>query len=323
MKSEEKNISIIIPHYNSVQLLIKLLKTIPEQPDIQVLIVDDNSTDSLDEAKQYIENRAIKNIDILFNDTGKKGAGVSRNIGLNKANGKWLLFADADDYFLQGWYDIVLPYLNSDYDMVYFSPTSIDIRTNKISSRHIMYSELVEKYYKKRSQRSLLELKYCFCTPWSKLIRRKIVEDNCIFFDEVPASNDIMFITKTAFNSQTVECVMNEIYCVTRGGSSLTSKRDKSKFMSRIEVLVNRYTYLRNNLSKREFKMVHMDRYALGKLVDIVLEKWGIKTFLEVVSIYRRNRIAIWDWGLFNPYTLFHKAKIELSWWWDIKKNRK
>lgn len=316
------DISLIIPHYNSVEMLIKLIHTIPEKKEIQILVVDDNSSDSLDELKEFIKSQEQRSITLLTNDTGVKGAGSSRNVGLKHATGKWLLFADSDDYFMDGWYSNLEKYLDSDWDMVYFEPTSIDLSTNKVSSRHVMYAELVQNYHKKGTKKALLEMKYCFCTPWSKLIRREIVEKNNITFDQVLASNDIMFMTKTAFHSEKVTTDLSVLYCVTRGGKSLTSEKNKKKFMSRIDVFVNRYCYLRENLSKKDFHAVHMDRYALGKLVDCVLDKWGIKMFFEISGIFLKNRIAIWDWGLFNPVTLIHKAKIELTWWWDIKRNR-
>ena len=319
-----KKISIIVPHFNSVDMVQKLMDSIPVDKRIQTIIVDDNSTEDITELRKYIDNApANKQIELYTNDTGVKGAGSARNVGLDHAEGEWLLFADSDDYFTEGWLDRVSIYPNSQYDMVYFVPTSIDLTTGQVSSRHRMYAELVTKYYKKPSDKSLAELKYCFCTPWSKLIRKSIVDENNIRFDQVMASNDIMAITKCAFNSKKVAADLGVIYCVTRGGASLTSKKNKDNFWARIDVFIRRYCYVRENETKKMFKYAHLDRYALGKLVDVVLEGWGLKTFLEIVGMYRREHIKIWDVGLFNPFVLGHKAMIELSWWWDIKKRRK
>ena len=44
----EYNVSIIIPHYNSPDLLAVLLDSIPEKEDIQIIVVDDNSTKKTD-----------------------------------------------------------------------------------------------------------------------------------------------------------------------------------------------------------------------------------------------------------------------------------
>jgi len=47
----EPNFSIIIPHYNIPDLLMRCLKSIPVCGDIQVIVVDDNSPD----AATYLE----------------------------------------------------------------------------------------------------------------------------------------------------------------------------------------------------------------------------------------------------------------------------
>lgn len=135
-------------------------------------------------------------------------------------------------------------------------------------------------------------------------------------------SNDVMFITKCAYYSSRIQAVENTIYCVTRNGTSLTAQKDINKFMSRVYATVRRYKFLECHLCRKDFRILHMDRYALGKLVDIILEHWGIKTFAEVLKIYKREHIAFWDIGLLNPVTLWEKAGIELAWWAEIKKSR-
>lgn len=315
-------LSIIIPHYNSKDSVVKLIDTIPSKEEIEVIVVDDNSSEDLSLLYKYVD-QSDKNITLIKNTTGNKGAGAARNCGLNVATGEWLLFADSDDFFVGNWYEKVESYFNSNYDMVYFSPTSMDLSTGKECSRHVMYKELIEKMVANPSRANNLNLRYCFCTPWSKLIRRKIQVDNNLSFDEILASNDIMFITKCAYAAKNIAADDHTIYCVTRDGNSMTAEKNKDRFMTRVDVLKRRYLFLEEALSKKDFNLVHMDRYALGKLVDVFLEHWGMKTFFEILKIYRENNIKIWDIGLFNPVTLFHKAKIELNWWKDIKKNRK
>lgn len=315
-------VSIIIPHYNSVDRIISLLNTIPETDIIETIIVDDNSTEDISLILEYIQNTQ-KNIKFLKNSTGKKGAGASRNCGLKEATGEWLIFSDADDFFLTDWFQKVEKYLDSDADIVYFAPTSLNYSTGQVCSRHILYKELVDNFVNDNKNENLLNLKYCFCTPWSKMIRRSIPKDNELEFDEILASNDIMFITKCAYYSKKIKADTSTIYCVTRDGKSMTAEKNKNKFMTRVDVLKRRYIFLEEHLSRKDFNAVHMDRYAFGKLVDVFLEHWGIKTLFEILKIYRENHIKIWDIGLFNPVTLLHKAKIELGWWGDIKKSRK
>ena len=314
-------ISVIIPHYNCVERLIELLKSIPEERDIEIIVVDDNSTCDISVITQYIES-SNKNIKFIFNTSGKKGAGASRNCGMNIATGKWLLFADSDDYFVEGWYDCVSKYLAEEADMIYFAPTSYNYSTGKACSRHLLYKELVDKMAKKPSHVNELNLKYCFCTPWSKLIRREIPIENDLVFDEIVASNDIMFITQCAYYSKKILADTDVIYCVTRDGKSMTAEKDLNKFMTRVDVLRRRYLFLEKNLGKKDFARIHMNRYAMGKLVDVFIEHWGMKVFFDILKIYKCNKIRIFDVGMLNPIEVFHKLRLELLWWRDIQKNR-
>lgn len=313
-------ISIIIPHYNTPESLLILLKSIPDREDMEVLVVDDNSTVDLDVLKQQLAEFPM--VQFLKNDSGVKGAGASRNIALRKAVGKWILFADADDFFTEALYEKVSPYLDSDYDLVYFPPTSMDVVSGQVSSRHVMYMELVEHYRSQPTRKKLTELKYGFCTPWSKLIKRSVFQEHELCFEEIAVSNDIMCMTKCAFYSKKVAASDQTIYCVTRGGKTLTSKKDEKRFDTRIDVLIRRYVFLREHLPKKEFRYAHIDRLALGKLVDVFIEHWGMRKFFHILKLYHENGVHYFDVGLLNPVTLFHKAKIELSWWMDIKKHR-
>lgn len=315
-----KLVSIIVPHYNTPELLMRLIKSIPVRGDIEVIVVDDNSSMPFEEISQKLS--MFPHVQLFQNDSGVKGAGASRNIALRKAIGKWVLFADADDFFVDGLYENILPYLDSDYDMIYFPPTSIDEATGKISSRHLYYLDLVRHYYDKPTLKNLIALKFGFCTPWSKLIRRSILNENNILFDEIMTSNDIMCITKCAYYSKNIKAENKTIYCVTRGSKTLTSQKDEKRFDIRIDVLIRRYCFLREHLPKKEFQYTHIDRLALGRLVEVIVDHWGIRKLFAVLKLYHKNKVRFFDIGLLNPVTLLYDAKKQLTWLIDIKKHR-
>lgn len=126
-----KNLSIIIPHYNTPHLLHKLIDSIPQSPDIQIIVVDDNSDCHLDILAD-LQGKYCAQVEFYVNGTGRKGAGACRNVGLLHADGKWILFADADDFFLPGMYENICPYFDTNYDEVFFTPTSIYLDTEKL-----------------------------------------------------------------------------------------------------------------------------------------------------------------------------------------------
>lgn len=67
--------------------------------DIEVLCVDDGSTDS---SRQYLDD--LQRVDSRINVIGQLnlGAGVARNVGLQAARGKWVYFLDSDDWIMTG-----------------------------------------------------------------------------------------------------------------------------------------------------------------------------------------------------------------------------
>ena len=94
-----KNISIIIPYYKKKKYIKKTLDSINKQTykNFEVLIVyDDECTKDLIYLKSLIKNK--KNYRI-FKNNFNMGAGYSRNIGIQKAKGKFIAFLDADDYW--------------------------------------------------------------------------------------------------------------------------------------------------------------------------------------------------------------------------------
>lgn len=88
-------VSICIPLYNAEKYLFETLERLSEQsyPNIEVIVVDDHSTDnSLEIAASYPKG----NIKVLTNPG--KGACAARNLAFAHANGEFIKFLDADDY---------------------------------------------------------------------------------------------------------------------------------------------------------------------------------------------------------------------------------
>ena len=89
--------SIIIPNFNSEKWIEKLLNSILNQTytDYEIVIVDDMSTDDSVKIIKSFQDKRIKLIELET----KAYNGGSRNIGVSYAKGKYILFADCDDWF--------------------------------------------------------------------------------------------------------------------------------------------------------------------------------------------------------------------------------
>ena len=91
-------VSVIIPIFNSAQYLDKCLKSVVNQAgvDMEILCINDGSTDSSIE----IINNWVRQDSRIYRYTNERNMGLSycRNLGVEKANGEYILFLDSDDY---------------------------------------------------------------------------------------------------------------------------------------------------------------------------------------------------------------------------------
>lgn len=276
-----------------------------EKTNVQIIVIDDNSKqDRLKfiELTQSYDSR--KNVTFIYNNKGK-GAGGARNTGLLHAKGEWVIFADDDDYFLDGFYSIVSKDFIADVEVVFYPMTSMDVRTHEISDRHHLYSELVHNYLSRPTEENHLKLKFKFGVPWSKMIKRNYLIKNNIIFDEVISANDYSFSTKVGFYLKNYTINNNIFYCVTRNKGSLTNIISEEVFESRVKVYIWNYKFLKNNLSNKEFKKLDLNAFSL--ITRSLEYKRGIKnTFLTLVRL-KKNNIKILDYKWFNPSYIINK----------------
>lgn len=244
-------VSIIIPYYNAAEYLPKLLQTIPPIPEIEVIVINDHSTEDKSIFAGYKLKYIGTNILFLENDFGKKGAGAARNVGIDVARGKYLLFADSDDWFLPNVWETINASIMSDADIIYFPPISQNER-QKVDTRHTHYAELVQQYITDPSYRNELRLRYLYWSPCSKLVKRDMIIREKIRYDEIRFSNDIMFSTRIGNAAQRIDANGNVIYCILSHAGSLTTYKNRKARLLREKVFCNYYFFLMGKLSKKE-----------------------------------------------------------------------
>lgn len=302
------DLSIIIPHYNDIERLKKLVYTIPKLSNIQIVIVDDNS-DDLNKIKKVIDDLSLKhNIDFYVNNKRKKGAGTCRNIGLSHAVGDWLLFADSDDYFTVNFFLYVKQYFISNFEVVFFPPESYDLIKKESSDRHIYYCNLLYNYNHKKKD-SLLNIRYQFPVPWSKLFKKEFIIINQIEFEESIASNDVMFSTKVGYYMKRFTVDENSIYVVTKSFGSLTQNKNIDIFRSRLNTAIERDLFLRNNLEKKDYKKLRSS--GRGFLINAIIFKYGLKEFIKTYKIIKKNNMRLLTFELLNPIIIIKKIKYQ------------
>lgn len=281
-----------MPHYNWPERLKVLLDTIPDRPEVQVIVVDDNSDKDIEKLELVVEENRNRNVLFFKSDSKNRSAGACRNKGLMHAQGEWVLFADADDYFLSGWYEKVCKYFETDSEIIFFPPTSIRLDTNEISSRHRVYEDLIFNYLNQKDLKSELKLRYFYSSPWSKLIRLELLKKNSISFEEISVSNDVMFSVKCGHYAKHIECSKEVIYVVTQSGDSLIHKKSKALIDMRFQTMIRRGDFLYRNLNKEKIRQLSIQSYGLSLLYDTVRQGY-IDLALKYFILLCKSKIPI------------------------------
>ena len=280
--------SIIIPHKDIPDLLMRCLRSIPVSEDIQVIVVDDNSADADTYLDKYPE---LSRPYLEFIRTTKGGgAGYARNVGLELAKGKWLLFADADDFFVDDMYDIISSYVDSEADVIYFKKKSVLSENTSIEAERSSYiNENINRFLTDGDE---WFLRARMDAPWGKMIKRSLIVKHNIFFDAVMNSNDVYFSLQTGYYADAIKVVDKVLYIVTCRSNSLTSLFLYSPdwLRQRTEVLFRCDKFMYQNGFIRERR----SRYCLVKLYNQD-RKLFKEFFFKLDEIYPSKLSALRD----------------------------
>ncbi len=300
MSEQEILFSIIIPHYNIVKGLERLLSGIAGYDDVQVIVVDDRSDSGLEAFSRVREMYRQRGVLFLENN-GVKGAGSCRNLGMRYAVGKWILFSDADDFFTKEFHNILLEYADSHADLIYFSPVSVFADTLAPAKRHIRYVQNLKAYQEDPSHAHELRLKYDQVSPWSKMYLREYLENHSIRFEEIMYSNDSCFSIKSAFYAASIEVCAQTIYCLTDREESLTKNESMEVRLMRLQAFIRRSAFLKKNLPAEDWR--YLDINMMSRLLIIFQQGAGIRTLLLLVWQCVRAGIPFIDWSKVNKKT--------------------
>lgn len=213
------NFTIIIPHKNIPDLLERLIKSIPERKDLEIIVVDDGSDPHIFNLEHF-PLRDRPNISFILN-AECRGAGYARNCALLQAKGKWVLFADSDDLFNAGFNDFLDEYKDNDADIVYFSGNSVDTDTFEPSNRVDHLHAFIDDYHK-NPQHGELVMRFLFTEPWCKMVKRSMIEEHQISFEETIIRNDVRYSYLVGYYADKIVVDDRQLYCVTTRQNSVS-----------------------------------------------------------------------------------------------------
>ena len=226
-------ISVIIPVYNVEKYLHVCLNSLLYQTyqNFEIICIDDASSDSSLEILEYFTKKDPR-IKIIKNDSNR-GQGYSRNRGLELAQGKYISFLDADDWFSPNAFEILIKKIEQDnLDLLMFKNIVYYDENQKFGFEKLYDMDFMNKFLNQVFDHWDLDKTKLFVmsnVPWNKFYLKSFLDDNNIRFpNENLIHEDNPFFYKAITSAKRVSIIDNYLHSRRRrSGSTMTLNNER------------------------------------------------------------------------------------------------
>lgn len=246
-----KLFTVVIPAYNAEKYLRRCLDSICYQNtnfDYEVIVVNDGSTDSTEDILR--EYRRIFSIEVISQEN--HGVSCARNVALKLAKGKYVVFVDADDYILPGYFDFLGEVVSErSYSCVFLNYYTSTDSTNPVEV--VLYDNSLE--LTREHSIKLFLLGSFKNSPCNKIFDRNLAR-KILFPENITVGEDALFLCE-AINSSEKNYIspkafyvyMQDTGGVTKNSFTLKKLKDMSFVMTEIGksvgiTCINEYRYM-------------------------------------------------------------------------------
>ena len=215
------DISIIVPIYNAERFIKKCIDSLLNQTkqELEFILINDGSTDNTESIiKKYTDKR------IKYFKNKNQGIGKTRNFGISKAKGKYLMFIDSDDYITENaCEELYLKAKTSKADIVVcdFYKVYDNKKQEEIKLPSFKTTSL------KDNPNILIDINLA---PWNKLYKTSLIKENNIKFVEGIKYEDAPFVAEALDKSNKIAKLDKCLNYYVIHGNSETTVRDERVF---------------------------------------------------------------------------------------------
>ncbi len=317
-------VSVIIPTYNRANLIGETLSSVIRQSmqDIEIIVVDDGSTDNTREVVNKITDSRIK---YFYKENG--GVASARNFGIANSRGKYIALLDSDDLYPENYLEIMTDRLeqNKDFGMAYAKCENVypDGRREAVFEKASFLSGNLTRYYFGRMP--------CILPPATVL--RKDCLNNFYFDEQLKLTEDIDFFLRLSVKTKFL-CVP-EVTVIRRIFGNNLSVQTQIAISPNTALILERFiNYMnedgpvpaklaRKRLSKvyRSLSRIHAkagNRTAAVKLIKkaIACYPWDYRYYKKLLKalFMSRKKDKMPDWQMpepLPPYIIVNGKEIE------------
>ncbi len=264
-------ISIIIPVYNTGIKLEKCLNSIINQTkktDIEILIINDGSTDNSEEIiKQYIEKNNKSN-NIKYFSKGNEGIAKTRNFGIEKAISKYIMFLDSDDYLETNAFEVLEKYIDKNIDLIKF-------KLERVNEKDEILEKVSGPVFEVSNGQDAFNRLYCkdvlLDSPCVYLIRKELFTKNNFKFERT-YHEDFGLIPFIILSAQTVISIPEYLYKYVQAPNSITRTEDYNKTIKKMEDVLFHYDNMLNMVEKLQLEEVTKENIKIYYTNAIILK---------------------------------------------------
>lgn len=218
---EPLQITVVATFYNCAPYIHRCVDHILKQtyPIAQIILVDDGSNDDSDQIFCEIE----KNGFIQLLHSGHQGVSVARNMGIEAAQGDYIMFVDGDDYISPTIIEELVKHLGN-ADMIcctcqcFHEENTMQVRSHFYDGdRTFVTAQEKEVFYSQLMDGAYMQVGTPYTAigvPWGKLYRRDFLNTYRIrFYPELKRMQDNIFNMEAAFYANEIRYIDKPLYC--------------------------------------------------------------------------------------------------------------
>lgn len=274
-------VSVVIPIYNVEAFVKRCVDSILKQTyqNIQIILVDDGSTDSSGDIIQQYKDRAI------IVKQKNKGLSAARNAGVSYANGKYLMYVDSDDYLNSDAVATLVERMElTSSDICCFRAYTKDKNGRLYNiGNDFTVSNICNNYDIVRDALLGINIK---TTVTSKMYLLSIIRENNITFLDGVINEDYIYMSQVVLYVKKASFINTPFYYVERRPSSISrSFKDIN-----ITTIVHHYKYLREIYAKsgklEQFERFLYCQYLIANLFALYTIAYNINKFSSFLHFY-------------------------------------
>ncbi|MEO2075950.1 MAG: glycosyltransferase [Bacillus sp. (in: firmicutes)] len=256
-------LSVIIPAYNVEKYIDNTLNSLNKQSEkeFEVIIINDGSTDNtIGMIERVLKKYQLRHTKLINKNNG--GVSSVRNIGIEEARGKYLLFLDGDDYVSMNLVEEFIAVLNGqEYDVLCWG-------FNKVTEGQITISNYFDMYHPYDGlftgidalNRIIIDKSMKVCIGSAAYRRDFLLNNNLRFTEGCSNGEDQEFIIKAFAIARTVKFINSVLLFYVQREGSISHTYNIRRFDA-ISALKRSYEYLNNTNILRAAEIVHRIMY--------------------------------------------------------------